>query len=106
MNDLRIIRRAATSDEARQATVDEIEAARAEGDHEFADGLEYLLDLADRQRVAAVDRIAAGPMQQWAGNGTRRMTADPPSAVAPTTALRERDGGRRLRGDDVIGAEP
>ena len=58
-NDLDLIRRAATSDEAREVTVDGIAAARLEGDHEFADGMQVLLDEADRIRKR--ERTATRP---------------------------------------------
>ena len=69
-NDLDLIRRAATSDEAREVTVGEIAAARLEGDHEFADGMQVLLDEADRIRKR--ERTATRP-----GDSAQRPAAVP-----------------------------
>ena len=48
--DRKIIQRAAASDESRKVYADEIAVARLEGDHKLADGLQDLLNEADRVR--------------------------------------------------------
>ena len=68
-NEREIIKQAVASDEARKVYADEIAAARLEGDHNFADGLQDLLDEADRVRT----RERAAP--RW------NQTAQRPAAV-------------------------
>ena len=69
-NEREIIKRAAASDDSRKVYADEIAVARLEGDHGFADGLQDLLDEADRIRK----RERAAPRR---GDSAQRPAAVP-----------------------------
>ena len=87
MNERQLIKRAATSAEAREVTVDEIEAARLEGDHEFADRLQVMLDEADRIRKRERAAPNRGDSAQRRAPATNLVHQPPPHRI-PEVAVR------------------